>query len=313
MLSSIKSWVYADLLVKPEELVLFKSRQKGGLNLIHIKYRAMAELIKTFLDTAINPIFRRNIYHQALYDWHVEEIRSIPNPGTSPYYSEELFEEIKSLKSEGLLRLSSMTSGMWYKVLLERHVTHEINDGGFRFEIRTKAEMNNQAPSWEMSWSLHKISGLDSEDSSFLFCLLHNLLPTQERLHRVLGSNTVASPTCILCTQNVVCDQIHALILCPFNNNITSWVIRSLRNLLPNLKPPQLLSLDLGIASSDENALPATWFAGKSLHIVWQARVKKKAISIAGVRAVLEAGVMILRKTRFHAASATIESLISNN
>ena len=60
--ASIKSWVYADLLVKPEELVLFKSRQRGGLNLIHIKYRAMAELIKTFIDTAINPNFRRNIF-----------------------------------------------------------------------------------------------------------------------------------------------------------------------------------------------------------------------------------------------------------
>ena len=273
----------------------------------------MAELIKTFIDTAINPNFRRNIFHQALYNWHVEEIRSIPNPGTSPYYSEEFFEEIKSVKSEGLLRLSSMTSGMWYRVLLERHVTHEIDDEGFRFEIRTKPELNNQASSWEKSWSLHKISGLDSEDSSFLFCLLHNLLPTQERPHRVLGSNTVASPTCTLCTQNVVCDQAHALILCPYNNNITSWILRSLRNLLPNLQPHQLLSLDLGIAPSDENALPATWLAAKSLHTIWQARVRKKGISIAGIRAVLEAGVMILRKTRFHAASAIIENLISNN
>ena len=129
--------MYAHQLVKPEELVLFKGRQRGGLSLVHIKYRAMAELIKTFLDTAINPIFRRNIYHQALYNWHVEEIRSIPNPGISPYYSEEFFKEIKSVKSEGLLRLSSMSSGMWYKVLLERHVTHEIDNEGFRYEIRT--------------------------------------------------------------------------------------------------------------------------------------------------------------------------------
>ena len=33
--SNIKSWVYADQLIKPEELVLFKSRQMGGLNLIN--------------------------------------------------------------------------------------------------------------------------------------------------------------------------------------------------------------------------------------------------------------------------------------
>ena len=51
--SKVKSWVYADLLVKPEELVLYKGRLEGGLNLVNVKYRAMAELIKTFLDTAI--------------------------------------------------------------------------------------------------------------------------------------------------------------------------------------------------------------------------------------------------------------------
>ena len=278
ILSSIKSWVYADQLVKPEELVLFKKRQDGGLNLVHVKYRAMAELIKTFLDTAINPNFRRNIYHHALYNWHVEEIRTIPNPGNSPYYSEEFFNEIKLVKSEGLLRLSSMTSGMWYKVLLERHVTHEIDDEGFRFKIRMKAELNNPAPNWEISWSLCNISGLDSEDSSFLFSLLHNLLPTQERMHRVLGPNTVISPVCTLCTLNVVCDQAHALVQCPYNNDTITWIVRILRKLLPNLQPTQLLSLDQGIAPSDDTALPTTWLVAKSLNTVWKARVNKKAI-----------------------------------
>ena len=88
--SKVKSWVYAYLLVKPEELVLYKCRLEGGLNLVNVKYRAMAELIKTFLDTAISPVFRRNIYHQGLYSWHIENIRSIPDPGKPPYYSAEL-------------------------------------------------------------------------------------------------------------------------------------------------------------------------------------------------------------------------------
>ena len=90
--SNIKSWVYADQLIKPEELVLYKSRRMGGLNLINVKYRAMAELIKSFLDTSINPLFRKNVYHQALFSWHVEDKRSIPDPGRPPYYSPEFFE-----------------------------------------------------------------------------------------------------------------------------------------------------------------------------------------------------------------------------
>ena len=89
--SSIKSWIYADQLEKPEELLLYRSRKLGGLNVHNIKLRAMAELIKTFLDTAIHPKYTNSLYHRALYDWHVEDIRNIPNPGRPPYYSEEFF------------------------------------------------------------------------------------------------------------------------------------------------------------------------------------------------------------------------------
>ena len=93
--SSIKSWVYADQLIKPEELVLYKSRQMGGLNLTNVKYRAMAEMIKSFLDTSINPAFRKNVYHQALFSC-----------------SPELFDAIKAVKKQGLLRLSNITIGI---------------------------------------------------------------------------------------------------------------------------------------------------------------------------------------------------------
>ena len=79
--SLVKSWIYADQLVKPEELVLFRSRKQGGLNLCNIKYRALAEQIKSFLDTAVNPKYRRNEYHKALYDWHVLELRTSADPG----------------------------------------------------------------------------------------------------------------------------------------------------------------------------------------------------------------------------------------
>ena len=181
--SNVKSWLYADQLVKPEEIVLYKGRQEGGLSLINVKFRAMAELIKAFLDTAINPNFRRNIFHQALYCWHVEGIRSIPDPGRPGYYSTEFFDAIRAIKDEGLLRLSSMTIGTWYKALLEKYVTHEVDENGFQFEITSRSERTNPNIDWKAVWSISTIPGLDSVNNSFLFCVLHDLLPTQERLH----------------------------------------------------------------------------------------------------------------------------------
>jgi hypothetical protein len=64
--SLTKSWLYADKLEKPEELILYRSRKSGGLNIYNVKLPAMAELIKSFLDTAMNTTFNTNLYHQAL-------------------------------------------------------------------------------------------------------------------------------------------------------------------------------------------------------------------------------------------------------
>ena len=41
----VKSWIYADLLEKPEEIILWRSRRLGGLGLINLKIRALAEQI----------------------------------------------------------------------------------------------------------------------------------------------------------------------------------------------------------------------------------------------------------------------------
>ena len=61
-----KSFLYADLLEKPCQLVLFREIEQGGLGLTCIQTRATAALITTFLQTSINPTFTRNLYHSDL-------------------------------------------------------------------------------------------------------------------------------------------------------------------------------------------------------------------------------------------------------
>ena len=50
--SSIKKWIYADLLFKPEEMVLFRNVKDGGLALVSCKFKSLAFRIKTFLELA---------------------------------------------------------------------------------------------------------------------------------------------------------------------------------------------------------------------------------------------------------------------
>ena len=65
-----------------------------------------------------------------------------------PYYDENFFGYIKEVKLEGLLNVKTMTSGMWYRVLLENHVTHEVVNSSMRLKP-CKAEIKNPEVDWE--------------------------------------------------------------------------------------------------------------------------------------------------------------------
>ena len=55
--SNAKSWLYGDMLIKPEELVLYRPTVSGGLALLNVKIKALSGLIRSFLETACMPQF----------------------------------------------------------------------------------------------------------------------------------------------------------------------------------------------------------------------------------------------------------------
>ena len=71
--SNVKSWLYADQLLKPEEHVMYRPPSYGGLGVINVKMKAMAGLIKSFLETAGNEKFLQSLYHTILFKVNVLE------------------------------------------------------------------------------------------------------------------------------------------------------------------------------------------------------------------------------------------------
>ena len=111
--SMMKSWLYADQLEKPEEVVLFRSRRHGGLGLVNLQYKALSLLIRNFLETALNPKFQVNHYHTALYSCYVENKQDMTCPSLPPFYDMNFFDSIRHVKEEGTLNIKTMTTGMW--------------------------------------------------------------------------------------------------------------------------------------------------------------------------------------------------------
>jgi hypothetical protein len=110
---SVKSWMYADMFEKPAEMIMFRPTFYGGLGVLCPKFRALACLIRSFLETAANPTFRRNLFHEQLFRYHIMLDRSIPNSGFPPYYSPDFFNTIKNAKDDTSLNITMMKTSEW--------------------------------------------------------------------------------------------------------------------------------------------------------------------------------------------------------
>ena len=60
--SKIKSYCYQDLYQKPSEVLLYRDVEEGGLGLHHLKSKAQANLIYTFMQTARNKCFQGSLF-----------------------------------------------------------------------------------------------------------------------------------------------------------------------------------------------------------------------------------------------------------
>ena len=170
-------------------------------------------------------------------------------------------------------------------------------------------ELKHPNVDWERTWSLAVIDGLESENYSFLWKLVHNLLPTQERLHKIFPN--ITSPTCSICELNEACDLEHSFFNCSYNHNIGQWLLQQVRKQLPQVQPQQVLLLDLNLEANMK--LPYIWLIANTLSLIWDSRIEKKSVRLPIIRAKLEAGIMLLRKTRNREAANYLSGILKSD
>ena len=187
-----------------------------------------------------------------------------------------------------------MSSGVWYRVLLENSVTHVVDDSGIRQLKPCRAEVNNPDRDWEKIWLAVSTPGLPSDLSSFAWQMTHNILPTRSRLFRMKMTGA-DSPNCELCQDQEPDTILHSLLLCPHVHSASNFLMSSLITLAPEMTPEKVVLLDF-----DENdCLPLVFLVTSILSQVWKSRREKKDINLHNIRANLEASIQILRKSRF--------------
>ena len=137
--SKVKSWLLQDQLEKPAEMVLHRPIQMGGLGLHSVRYKALASLIRTFMETAAHPGFKHSLYHNTLYRVYVLEDTSIENPPPPPqYYPEMFFNTIRQVKADTPLNITTMTTSQWYRELVEKNVTMDGDRDNHMQYVKTR-------------------------------------------------------------------------------------------------------------------------------------------------------------------------------
>ena len=304
--SACKSWLYQYTFAKPEESVLYRPHQHGGLGLHTVKFKSLAGFITTFLQTAANTTYIPNLLHSLLYRKHVlgEFVPEAPDP-PPPYLNQDLFAIIRKVHDESPLNIVNMSEREWTRLLTEDFITMTVSESGHRNFIPCRVELASPSTDWNLSWVACRQSGIPPDLASFLWKMVHNLLSTQARLHH-MGST--ASPTCKMPTCSEDGTLLHELILCSRNDCIGHKLIHCLQLYVPGLQADAVLRLEHGNLE-EELSLSATLLTAIILSYIWRERQAKANIHAYKSRADLEQYITLLRTTRLCALANKLEEM----
>ena len=292
--SSLKKWVYADLLLKPDERTLFRPIWYGGLGLASVKHKSIAYLIRTFMELAANSNYHQSPFLSRLYRVHILQ-EDTPCPPSPSYYSNHFYQYILSAKNDGK-NIIDMTTKQWYHYLIDKELLKEIKENGTEIYCLCRSERLFPNIDWRTTWGKIRYPFLSSNTATFLWKLLHELLPTEERLSMTVGN---IPSTCRFECADQVATLMHCFFKCHLTNEVGSWVLNFVHNACPSVQEEKVLKLDFSAGNS------LFWVTANTLQYLWNSRVSKKKVN-------LHSCIAHLKIEAFKLSDTTHEHLVSS-
>ena len=187
-----------------------------------------------------------------------------------------------------------MSNAQWYQLLVEQEITMMEPEDSPRKFIECRVERMSPTTSWETSWRRVRLRGLGSGATSFLWKLMHQLLPTENRLSRILPNSEA---NCKLCADSAVADLIHCFFQCVTTREMGSWLLSTIAVYDSTVTPTKLLRLEFEVEASME--MPLVWISAHTLLYMWGVRCSGKTVNLYLTRAALESKISLLWETRY--------------
>ena len=127
--------------------------------------------------------------------------------------------------------------------------------------------MSQFLPTGDFTWTNCRLPSFTSKMTSFSFKLVHDLLPSEERISCIIPNN---SSVCKHCSDNSIADTLHVFFLCSLSQELGDWLLRVVREVDATATPDSVLRLEI----YGGDAL--VWLTVAALSYTWEQRVKKK-------------------------------------
>ena len=102
-----------------------------------------------------HPQFRHSLLHSHMFQYHILDNKSLPNPGFLPYYPEAFFRTIRKVHEQTPLDVKTMSISQWARILTEDGLTMEqVPNQETRQYILSSCELLSPDNDWQISWKL---------------------------------------------------------------------------------------------------------------------------------------------------------------
>ena len=154
-----------------------------------------------------------------------------------------------------------------------------------------------------------RMKGLTSRSVTFLWKLLHQLLPTRERQNRILRDGNGSN--CQICKTGEADTLPHALALCNGSKNIFQWLKTGIERFCSETTIEKILKLEVTLTQPlPFNELPVIWFISEVLRNLWDTRAAGKPCRLENIRASVIAECEIIRLSKYGDISTIIDLMV---
>ena len=302
--AAIRSWILQDQIShRLSNLIMYRGIEDGGLGLLHVQSRSEAHLIRTFLEMAGNPNFRRSDLNVALLRQRVlGEAGQSAIPG--PYYNASFFKMLASLKEKcGMEDICSLSLKQIYTLRLEENVLMDCNG----IKISLPVELSLNWLDWETTWRRVRAKGVASEHVSTLLMALHDWLPSYQRIRSMRGIKDPALQQCRVC--NAARESTYHILAECSSKYAAQELLQWIKKLDQNAIMFEVFYLNTNIRQGSNEETAVTILTALAVYSFWNNK-DRGGTSVVCLRAEAHVVINSLMNSKFSAQAMFIQQII---